>query len=629
MLPAPLPVNEQARLRLLHSLEILDTPAAETFDRITRVVAEMLKVPIALVSLVDEHRQWFKSKVGLDIVETPRNLSFCAYALHEEDMLVIEDAKADQRFTDNPLVTGTPHIRFYAGVPLRMSGGLVLGTLCAIDKTPRSLTPSARAALKDLARIIERELIQQETIKDTRIVHEYDRRALAVSEARFATAFHKTPTGKAIIDLKGHFIEVNPRLCEMLGYAPEVLQQKTLSDITHSEDLSLSLQLVDELLAGTRDTYMLEKRYLCQDGTFIWAELSVALVRDENAEPLHLLSVIQDVSDRKQSEALLHDHQMELERRVVQRTADLQSSRETLQAITDNLPLLIAHVDRTLYYQFANDIYRQIFGIDPVSLVGKPLSSMLHPELYEELLPCFQAVLAGERVIRDNIRYSLQQDRIWCTTYIPDIRQGEVVGFYVMSQDVTERKLAEKVLIDKAMLDPLTGLPNRRALGEKLEQIIHAAQTEQIPSAIFFMDLDGFKAINDMHGHDAGDEILRQVSRRLTQTVRRDDFVSRLAGDEFVIVASGIPSPGIGSRIAESICQALAVPFPLDNGFAKLGASIGITLCPTTGEVSAENLLAQADAAMYEAKRKGRNNHRFASPLVHPAKRASAAKHPV
>jgi len=159
---APLPADEAKRLQLLRSLDLLDTAREEVFDRVTRVVAELLQVPIALVSLVDEHRQWFKSRVGLDVCETARDVSFCAHALHSGRLLLVEDTQHDARFAGNPLVTGAPHIRFYAGVPLRSSDGLVLGTLCAIDTKPRTLSASLQAALCDLAATVEREIVQRE-----------------------------------------------------------------------------------------------------------------------------------------------------------------------------------------------------------------------------------------------------------------------------------------------------------------------------------------------------------------------------------------------------------------------------------------------------------------------------------
>jgi adenylate cyclase len=150
--------HEPERLAALRALQILDTPHEERFDRVTRLLAHLLEVPIALVSLVDAERQWFKSSVGLTATETPRQHSFCAHAILRPETFVIADASCDQRFKDNPLVVSDPHIRFYAGHPLRDPGGHHVGTLCAIDDKPRELSDRHRRILQDLAAIVEREL---------------------------------------------------------------------------------------------------------------------------------------------------------------------------------------------------------------------------------------------------------------------------------------------------------------------------------------------------------------------------------------------------------------------------------------------------------------------------------------
>ena len=155
---APLPENERQRLAALRDLGILDTAAEEAFDRFTRLAAAMLDVPIALVSLVDETRQWFKSHHGLDVSETPRDMAFCAHAILQEDLLVVTDARLDPRFADNPLVTGTPDIRFYAGAPLRTPDNVKIGTLCVIDRQPRRLDPEQAAILSDLADAVVNQL---------------------------------------------------------------------------------------------------------------------------------------------------------------------------------------------------------------------------------------------------------------------------------------------------------------------------------------------------------------------------------------------------------------------------------------------------------------------------------------
>jgi len=155
---APLPANEAERLSLLRDYQILDTPPEEVFNRIVRLASNLIGTPIALVSLLDETRQWFKAKVGLDIDETPRDVAFCSYAILFDDVMEVADATADDRFQDNPLVTGGANIRFYAGAPLSTSGGEKMGTLCVIDTKPRSLSQQEREILRDLAALVSEEL---------------------------------------------------------------------------------------------------------------------------------------------------------------------------------------------------------------------------------------------------------------------------------------------------------------------------------------------------------------------------------------------------------------------------------------------------------------------------------------
>lgn len=144
--------REAARLEALRQYNILDTPAEQAYDDITALAAFICNVPIALVSLVDEHRQWFKSKVGLDIQETSRDVSFCAHAILNQDMLIVNDALKDERFWNNPLVVHAPGIRFYAGVPLVSPRGYPIGTLCVIDYQPNQLSPHQQQVLTALAR---------------------------------------------------------------------------------------------------------------------------------------------------------------------------------------------------------------------------------------------------------------------------------------------------------------------------------------------------------------------------------------------------------------------------------------------------------------------------------------------
>jgi diguanylate cyclase (GGDEF)-like protein len=154
-----IPQNEETRLKALRSLNVLDTPSEERFDRLTRLAKHMFDVPIALVSLVDENRQWFKSCIGLNARETPRDISFCGHTILGNEIFIIPDTIKDTRFADNPLVLDEPYIRFYAGCPLRYLDGSKLGTLCIIDRHPRVLDREDLDALMDLSKLAEHELM--------------------------------------------------------------------------------------------------------------------------------------------------------------------------------------------------------------------------------------------------------------------------------------------------------------------------------------------------------------------------------------------------------------------------------------------------------------------------------------
>ncbi len=158
MLAPALPSDEPQRLEALRSLQLLDSAPEERFDTLTRVAARVFGVPISVVTLVDERRQWFKSCLGLEVSETAREISFCGHAILSDELFVVEDAAHDPRFADNPLVTGPPRIRFYAGVPLRDGACHRLGSFAIIDSRPRTLTESDRVLLRDLARLVELEL---------------------------------------------------------------------------------------------------------------------------------------------------------------------------------------------------------------------------------------------------------------------------------------------------------------------------------------------------------------------------------------------------------------------------------------------------------------------------------------
>lgn len=172
MIKPKFPDNEAERLHALRALQILDTSYEERFDRVTRMAKRMFGVEISLVSLVDVDRQWFKSKQGLDATETPREISFCGHAINQDGLFIIPNATEDARFSDNPLVTSAPNIRFYAGYPLKLRQGINIGTLCLIDTSPRSLNEDDQQLLKDLGAMIEQEIrsIQLATLDELTLI---------------------------------------------------------------------------------------------------------------------------------------------------------------------------------------------------------------------------------------------------------------------------------------------------------------------------------------------------------------------------------------------------------------------------------------------------------------------------
>ena len=283
------PDNEIQRLAALHALQVLDTPEERAFERMTQLARDLFDVPIALVSLVDKERQWFKSHQGLEACETNREVSFCAHAIAHNAPLVIEDTLHDERFRDNPLVGDLPHIRFYAGYPLRPLNEMAVGTLCIIDRQPRHFSEHDLKLLGSLAGQVE-ELLRQHKLQVD----------LTRTARRFEALFTKSATAKVRIDHAGLIIGINPFALNLLGYEECELLGKNVAVLTPPDVSSRHDSFIARYIAGCEPSVIgrgREVEALHKDGRHIPVHLAINAIHDDHGEVAEFLGVLTDLSD--------------------------------------------------------------------------------------------------------------------------------------------------------------------------------------------------------------------------------------------------------------------------------------------------------------------------------------------
>jgi len=281
----PLPPNEKERLQALRSYNIMDTLAEKEYDHLTQIASYIFDTPIALITLLDEERQWFKSKVGLGVEETPREISFCQYAIADGEQLVVENALEDERFRANPLVTGKPDIRFYAGHPLTDQDGHSLGTLCVIDREPRKFSEKQQELLRGLA--------------ETAMSLIHCRRAKAGLE-RYKRFFDESLNLLCIVNMQGVCQEVNPFLLRELGYSEEEILSRPLMDFFHPEDQPAAYRELSKLNDG-EPTTKFENRLRRKDGSYIWVEWNC----QPDLENEQMFAIAYDNTPLKENNAVL------------------------------------------------------------------------------------------------------------------------------------------------------------------------------------------------------------------------------------------------------------------------------------------------------------------------------------
>ncbi|WP_229415741.1 diguanylate cyclase domain-containing protein [Pseudoduganella armeniaca] len=291
---------------------------------------------------------------------------------------------------------------------------------------------------------------------------------------------------------------------------------------------------------------------------------------------------------------------------VRQSIVALRESEARLRTIADNMPAMIAYVDRDEVYRFHNRSYQQEFARRGVQAIGRPARAVLGERRYAELLPHIRRAEAGEKV-----RFEEDEgERSFEVMYIPQTDDGaRVIGFHVVRNDVTAQKTEQRRLLKLAQVDPLTGLANRAGFQHKLQEAMQQCRAQATLMAVMYLDVDRFKPVNDTHGHAVGDALLKAFAGRLTHALRAGDTVARLGGDEFTVVMEGLRQPDDALGAAAKIVRAMRLPFDLDGLTVRISTSVGLAFY-RDADLTPARLLQRADELLYQAKEAGRDTFR-------------------
>ncbi len=459
---------ERARLNALETYRILDSAPEAEFDDLTQLASFICGTPIALISLIDANRQWFKSRRGVTETETGREVAFCAHVVAAGAYLEVEDAREDPRFRDNPLVTGAPQIRFYAGTPLITPEGFGLGTLCVVDRVPRTLSPAQREALAALGRQVGQLL----ELRRDRLRQQAANADLAQKAAYKQAILDHTAAAIISTDKHGVIATFNRGAEALLGYAAAEAVGKLTPIVFHEaaeireHAAALSHELGYEVAPGF-EVFVLKARqaaeesrewtYVRRDGSRVPVLLSVSAIRSGDGAVRGYLGIARDITARRRAEAALNASELRLremnntlERLVAQRTAELKESEARFQQLADQ----------------STDIF-WFFGLDPARLLyvspavervwGRPASSFyadplswleaIHPEDRERVLQQHLDVTSGRSPRLETEYRVVRPDRSirWISDTRTPLRDatGKIVRLGGVGKDVTEKKQAQ------------------------------------------------------------------------------------------------------------------------------------------------------------------------------------------
>ena len=585
--------DEEDRLAALRSFQVLDTDPETAFDSLARVAAHICNAPIALVSLVDGQRQWFKCAIGLNGVrENPREIAFCAHAILQADVFVVPDATKDPRFASNPLVTGEPRLRFYAGVPLITEEGLPLGTLCILDTKARSegLTPVQKEALLALANAVMGQLKLRQTNK-----------LRADGERRFRMIAETMPQIVWSSGSDGNPDYQNSRWYEFTGQPVGSTGGNAWNRLLHPDDQARAwAQWQNSLTTG--NPYESEYRLLHRSGEYHWTLNRALPIHNSAGEIERWFGTCTDIHEQKLA------------------TERIQASEGRYRALIETNESIVWLA--TAEGRMKGDVgWTETSGQEAEEYAGDGWLKAVHPEDRERVRTGWEQAVALATPWDDEFRVQHRDGHYrWVLARGVPLRddKGAVQEWIGTQTSIHDRKQAEEELWRAANYDALTGIPNRMLFQKRLEQALGEAKQYGTSISLLVIDLDEFKDVNDSFGHDAGDALLKETAARLSATARDCDTVARFGGDEFVVLLAGSSSLEHAATLAEGLVIKLSQPVSYAGQMIASHASIGVAAFPDHDTDAAE-LMKDADMALYRAKAEGRNRVVTYSPEMRAA----------
>jgi diguanylate cyclase (GGDEF)-like protein/PAS domain S-box-containing protein len=383
-------------------------------------------------------------------------------------------------------------------------------------------------------------------------------------------AFDNAPIGAALFNCAGEYVRVNAALCKLLGRSPEELIGRRDQELTYPDDRAADLAVAEEIFAGRYDTHQCEKRFVRPDGSIVWTLANLTFLRDEHGGALGWVAQFQDVTVRREAE-------------------------ELLRLAFDRAPIGMALVAPDGGFLRVNDTLCDMLGYSELDLLSLTFQDITHPDDLDADVEHVRAMLAGEIRSYDMEKRYIRADgsQVWTLLSVSLVRDDAHRPRYFVSQiqDIDQRKRAQAELEHLANHDPLTGALNRRAWDRELARAVMRAERSERPFAVALIDFDQFKRVNDTHGHDAGDCLLKDATHAWQSQLRGDDLLARVGGDEFAILLAGCEPD-----------QSVAILRRLERAGAY-GCSMGVAVWEPGDD--AAGLMRRADRALYADKASG------------------------